>query len=68
MASSWAARYARCVSWFLVRQDTHGTRFDVARYATEDEANDAMADFEAGYPHHQTYYVEHRYTGETSRS
>jgi len=52
------------VGWFLVRQVTHGTRFDVARYATQEEANEAMAGFEAGYPHHQTYYVEHRYTSD----
>gem|GEM_PF-1290208 len=50
------------MAWFLVRQDTHGTRYDVASYATEGEANDAMAEFESGYPHHQTYYVEDRTT------
>lgn len=48
------------MAWFLVRQDTHGTRFGVAKYAAESEADEAMASFEAGYPHHQTYYVEHR--------
>lgn len=52
------------MGWFLVRQDTHGTRYDVANYETETEANEAMASFEAGYPHHQTYYVEHRHTAD----
>ena len=42
----------------LVRQDTHGTRFDVARFDTRSEAVAAMAEYESGYPHHQTYYVE----------
>lgn len=50
------------MSWFLVRQDAHGTRFDVAQYVSESDADEAMASFEAGYPHHQTYYVEHRLT------
>lgn len=36
----------------------------MARYATQEEANEAMAGFEAGYPHHQTYYVEHRDTAD----
>ena len=31
---------------------------------TEREANEATAAFEAGYPHHHTYYVEHRYMGD----
>lgn len=48
------------MGWTLVRQDTHGTRFDVASYQTESEAIAAMENFESGYPHHQTYYVEHR--------
>ena len=45
--------------WKLIRQDTHGSRFDVASFETEDEALDAMTSYESGYPHHQTYYVEH---------
>lgn len=44
--------------WKLVRQDTHGTRFDVESFETEEEAHAAMERFESGYPHHQTYYVE----------
>lgn len=46
--------------WKLIRQDTHGSRFDVASFESEEEALDAMASYESGYPHHQTYYVEHR--------
>jgi len=48
------------MTWFLVRQDTHGTRFDVSEHSNEAEARAAMASFEEGYPHHQTYYVEQR--------
>jgi len=44
--------------WKLIRQDTHGSRFDVASFASEEEALEAMASYESGYPHHQTYYVE----------
>lgn len=44
----------------MVRQDTHGTRFEVARFASREEAEARVAEFEAGYPHHQTYFVEER--------
>ena len=48
-------------SWVVVRQDTHGTRFDVASFGTLEEAvAGGVAAFESGYPHHQTYFVEER--------
>ncbi len=46
--------------WVVVRQDTHGTRFDVASFATRDEAEARVAGFESGYPHHQAYFIEER--------
>lgn len=42
-----------------MRQDTPGTRFEVSTHPAEEEAHEAMATFEAGYRHRQTYY-EHR--------
>ncbi|MCP3990323.1 MAG: hypothetical protein GY724_14695 [Actinomycetia bacterium] len=44
----------------VVRQDTHGTRFDVQGFETE--AEELVERFESGYPHHQTYYIEKRPT------
>lgn len=48
------------VRWVVVRQDVHGSRFDVRDFATESEALALVETFEAGYPHHQTYFVERR--------
>ncbi len=48
------------VRWMVVRQDTHGTRFDVQGFETE--AEELVERFESGYPHHQTYYIEKRPT------
>lgn len=44
----------------VVRQDVHGSRFDVKAFDTEAEALSVVETFEAGYPHHQTYFVERR--------
>jgi rifampin ADP-ribosylating transferase len=41
-----------------VRQDEHGTRFEVGRFHTRDEADRVVAQYESGYPHHQAYFVE----------
>lgn len=46
--------------WVVVRQDTHGNRFDVASFPTEAAASERVAQFERGYPHHQGYFVEVR--------
>jgi hypothetical protein len=48
------------VRWVVVRQDVHGSRFDVKIFATEAEALGLVETLEAGYPHHQTYFVERR--------
>jgi hypothetical protein len=36
----------------------HGSRFEVASFATRAEAEELLERFESGYPHHQTYFVE----------
>lgn len=46
--------------WFVVRQDMHGSRFDIGEFATQAEAAAAVEGYESGYPHHQTYFVERR--------
>jgi hypothetical protein len=48
----------RGVGWVVVRQDVHGSRFEVAAFARRAEAEELLARFESGYPHHQTYFVE----------
>lgn len=50
----------------VVRQDTHGTRFDVEGFATRAEAEAMIERFESGYPHHQTYFIEERRSGSTN--
>ncbi|MEM1414026.1 MAG: hypothetical protein AAGH15_03960 [Myxococcota bacterium] len=44
-------------AWCVLRMDDNGNRFEVARYATEREADDAAQRFEAR-GHRQTYWVE----------
>jgi hypothetical protein len=46
------------MGWVVVRQDVHGSRFEVASFATRAEAEELLERFESGYPHHQTYFVE----------
>lgn len=46
------------VGWRVVRMDIYGTRFEVGRYASKEEAERIVEDFESGYPHHQTYFAE----------
>lgn len=48
------------MTWVVVRQDSHGSRFDVEAFDTRAGAEAMMRRFESGYPHHQTYFVEHR--------
>lgn len=48
------------VRWVVVRQDVHGSRFDVKAFATEAEAVAMVDEFESGYPHHQTYFIDVR--------
>jgi hypothetical protein len=50
-------------SWVVVRQDAHGTRFDVATFEDRLSAEAEAQRFEPGYPHHQTYFVERRVRG-----
>ncbi len=50
----------RAVKWMVVRQDTHGTRFDIEGFDTRAEAEAMVKRFESGYPHHQTYFIEKR--------
>ena len=45
----------------------HGTRFEVATFATRAEAEELLERFEAGYPHHQTYFVEEAPAGTADR-
>jgi hypothetical protein len=52
------------VGWVVVRQNVHGSRFEVASFATRAEAEELIDRFESGYPHHQTYYVEPSKAGE----
>lgn len=52
------------MGWVVVRQDVHGSRFEVASFATMAEAEDLLERFESGYPHHQTYFVEASTPGE----
>lgn len=53
-----AACKAGCMGWVVVRQDVHGSRFEVASFATSSEAEELLERFEAGYPHRQMYFVE----------
>ncbi|MGE3328964.1 MAG: SPOR domain-containing protein [Acidimicrobiia bacterium] len=46
--------------WMVVRQDTHGSRFDVEAFATKAEAEATVLRYESGYPHHQTYFIDDR--------
>lgn len=48
--------------WAVVRQDTHGTRFEMAVFDHRKDAEAMVAEYEAGYPHHQTYFVIKRPT------
>ena len=48
---------AALMAWTLVRQDEHGSRFDVGRFDHREEAERAMAEYESGYPHHQAYFI-----------
>lgn len=48
---------ADLVGWIVVRQDEHGSKFEVARFRSKRDADQAVADFETGYPHHQSYFV-----------
>ena len=52
--------YSGVMKWVVVRQDTHGTRFDMAEFDSQAEAQAMVDRFESGYPHHQTYYIERR--------
>jgi hypothetical protein len=54
--------------WVVVRQDAHGTRFDVATFEDRPSAEAEVQRFEAGYPHHQAYFVERRLRGSTAGS
>jgi ribosomal protein S18 acetylase RimI-like enzyme len=47
-------------AWMVVRQDIHGSRFDVKQFATQIEAAALVEEYESGYPHHQTYFIERR--------
>lgn len=47
------------MTWLVVRQDEHGSRFEVGRFANSEEADRVVAQYESGYPHHQAYFVEH---------
>jgi hypothetical protein len=45
--------------WRVMRQDTNGNQFEVARYPDEAEALEHVERFEsAEYPHHQMYWAE----------
>jgi hypothetical protein len=44
-------------SWLLLRQDDNGNRYEISRFPTREEAEDAAAKFEAR-GHKQLYYVE----------
>ena len=44
----------------VVRQDAHGTRFDVVSFETRTKAEPEAARVESGDPHHQTYYIGSR--------
>jgi hypothetical protein len=50
----------KTISWMVVRQDFHGSRFEVEAFATKSEAEARVHRFESGYPHHQTYFIEYR--------
>ena len=50
-------REAEPMAWMLVRQDEHGSRFEVRRFDRKEDAERAMHEYESGYPHHQAYFV-----------
>lgn len=54
------------MKWAVVRQDTHGTRFDVEIFNSLAEAEALVEHYESGYPHHQTYFIEKRRPPDTN--
>lgn len=54
------AETGRSGRWVVVRQDVHGSRFDVRECGSQAEAQALIDEYESGYPHHQTYFLEPR--------